>query len=190
MSERSASSSQSGGVESIGAYLAKQRRMRGISAEQLADMTRIPLRSIERFEAGHFDADPDGFSRGFVRTVAEALGLDPSETLTRTLQEPEAAGSRAGRGTVAWGRVLLVAALLGFLLGVGALARVGLRVVSKPSIVKHDYVVRRDPVRDLAEAQGSYAPAEQEAPRGPAEASLPLPLAAESTELGLAGIDR
>jgi hypothetical protein len=153
-------------------------------------MTRIPLRSIERFEAGHFDADLDGFSRGFVRTVAEALGLDASETLTRTLREPEAAGSRAGRGTVAWGRVLLVAALLGFLLGVGALARVGLRVVSKPSLVKHDYVVRRDPVRDLAEAQGSYAPAEREAPRGPAEASLPLPLAAESTELGLAGIDR
>ena len=38
---------------SIGRYLARQRSMRGISVEELAAMTRIPRRSLERLESGH-----------------------------------------------------------------------------------------------------------------------------------------
>ena len=45
--------------------------------------TRIPIRSLARLEAGVFDAEPDGFARGFVRTVAIALGLPPDETVAR-----------------------------------------------------------------------------------------------------------
>jgi hypothetical protein len=181
VSDRSNSFGREEVVESIGAYLAKQRRIRGISAEQLADITRIPLRSIERFEAGHFDADLDGFSRGFVRTVAEALGLDPNETLTRTLREPVAGGSRSrGGGTFAWGRVLVAAALLGFVLGVGLLVREGLRLVSKPISVTPNYVLRRDPVRDLAEAQGAYVPISRGATPTTAEALRSLPRTADS----------
>jgi cytoskeletal protein RodZ len=73
---------------SIGSFLARQRRLRGISVEELAQLTRIPLRSLERLEAGAFDATPDGFVRGFVRTVAEALGLDPDDAVNRLLREP------------------------------------------------------------------------------------------------------
>jgi cytoskeletal protein RodZ len=73
---------------SIGSFLARQRRLRGISVEELAQRTRIPLRSLERLEAGAFDATPDGFVRGFVRTVAEALGLDPDDAVNRLLREP------------------------------------------------------------------------------------------------------
>lgn len=211
MSDRSNTSGREDAVESIGAYLAKQRRIRGISAEQLADITRIPLRSIERFEAGHFDADLDGFSRGFVRTVAEALGLDPNETLSRTLREPATGGSRSRAGAFAWGRVLFAAGLLGLVLGVGLLVREGLRLVSKPSSVTPDYVVRRDPVRDLAEAQGAYVPISRDVTPAEAEAVRPLPQAAgsaasagstgsgvsgsssgstDSEDVGLAGIDQ
>ena len=90
------------GVESIGAYLAQQRRIRGISAEQLAETTRIPLRSIERLEAGVFDGKLDGFARGFVRTVAEALGLDLHETLIRTLREPSGEETESSDDSWAW----------------------------------------------------------------------------------------
>ena len=43
-------------------------------------------------EAGAFDGDPDGFVRGFVRTVADGLGLDADATLLRMLREPATAG--------------------------------------------------------------------------------------------------
>ena len=83
-----AAESSDAAAQSIGAYLSAQRRLRGISIEELAHQTRIPLRSLERLESGSFDADVDGFVRGFVRTVAAALGLDADEALNRALQEP------------------------------------------------------------------------------------------------------
>ena len=99
---------------SIGAYLAAQRRLRGISAQQLAAQTRIPLRSLERLESGCFDTEVDGFVRGFVRTVAEALGLDPDETLNRALEEPGQASGPRSAARLSLRRVL--AALVGIVL--------------------------------------------------------------------------
>src|SRR4029453_15130270 len=64
---------------SIGAYLARQRELRGFTLDDLAAQTRIPRRSLERLESGVFDRAPDGFVRGFVRTVASALALHPAE---------------------------------------------------------------------------------------------------------------
>ena len=73
---------------SIGGYLKAQRKIRGVGLEELSVRTRIPLRSLDRLEAGAFDGHPDGFVRGFVRTVSEGLGLDPDDTLMRMLSEP------------------------------------------------------------------------------------------------------
>ena len=61
---------------SVGHYLASQRKLRGISLEELATRTRIPGRNLERLESGALDGESDGFSRGLVRIVAEELGLD------------------------------------------------------------------------------------------------------------------
>src|SRR5690606_40006911 len=94
-----------GGAERIGAYLARQRQLRGIGLDELARATRIPVRSLQRLEAGAFDLDPDGFARGFVRTVAIALGLSPEETIARMLPEARLADDR-GRG--AWAALALV----------------------------------------------------------------------------------
>jgi len=55
---------------SVGHYLASQRKLRGISLEELATRTRIPGRNLERLESGALDGDSDGFSRGLVRIVA------------------------------------------------------------------------------------------------------------------------
>jgi transcriptional regulator with XRE-family HTH domain len=85
---RAEASAGSGAGASVGAYLAAQRRLRGISLDELAARTVIPRRNLERLEAGAFEGAPDGFTRGFVRTVAEALGLDPDEAVMRLMQEP------------------------------------------------------------------------------------------------------
>ena len=70
---------------SIGAYIARQRRLRGISLEELELLTHIPRRSLERLESGAFDAEPDGFVRGFVRTVSVAIGLNSPRTVSGAL---------------------------------------------------------------------------------------------------------
>ena len=145
------------GPQPIGAYLATQRRLRGITLEELAAETRIPLRSLERLESGFFDAATDGFIRGFVRTVAEALGLDPDETLNRTLEEPGQGQRVTPRLSlrrvfaVVFGVVLLAA--VGF-----GLQRIAISLAGEASKVSFlGATLRRDPVRDLAEAQGVAA---------------------------------
>ncbi len=141
---------------SIGAYLSRQRRLRGISLDDLAALTQIPLRSLARLEAGTFDADPDGFVRGFVRTVATALGLDPGETVTRMLSEPGAAADPRPDGLVTARHVAVVLVLFSIFL-VAAVLPVWLhsRVESEPRASESQAVTRRDPVRALAEAEAS-----------------------------------
>jgi len=95
-------------VPRIGAYLAGQRKLRGISRQDLADLTRIPIRSLERLEGGLFDNIDDGFVRGFVRTVSTALGLDPDESLTRMLPEPVGPRESPILRRIATGRVLMI----------------------------------------------------------------------------------
>jgi len=141
---------------SIGAYLAGQRRLRGISVAELAELTKIPIRSIERMEAGAFDGNPDGFVRGFVRTIALALGLDPEEAVLRMLGEPTDPATAPKAPILPLDRRILVlsallAAILGFGLAIWSLAsRVpsSLGGADKPKIV-----YRRDAVRALAEEQ-------------------------------------
>ena len=107
-------------MPSIGTYLARQRRLRGIELEELAAVTKIPRRSLERLESGAFDGVTDGFVRGFVRTVADAIGLDPDDTVTRMLAEPVVGPSRAWPPLLqplTVGAVVLAAAPVGRLVG-------------------------------------------------------------------------
>lgn len=113
---------EGGGAHAIGAYLAQQRALRGLSLEELVALTRIPRRSLERLEAGAFDRAPDGFTRGFVRTVALAIGLDPDETVARMLVE--AAPERRAR--------LLSLRVAAAVVALGALAAVLVLALSGP----------------------------------------------------------
>lgn len=154
-------------AEPIGAYLSGQRRLRGITLDELARRTCIPLRSLERLESGAFDGSPDGFARGFVRTVAVALGLDPDDAVSRML--PEARPVSHPRTSPLpepwpWLGVLLT------LLGVAALGMVLLEGRSgppDPTDLQAQRVHRRDAVRELARAHGLLPP------RGTAELVAP-----------------
>jgi len=68
----------------VGAYLRREREARQLSLEELAQTTRIPLRTLALMEAGRFDELPgDVFARGFLKSYARTLGLPEDEVLGR-----------------------------------------------------------------------------------------------------------
>lgn len=144
----------------IGRYLAGQRKLRGISLDELAELTRIPIRSLERLESGAFDLSPDGFVRGFVRVVAEALGLDPDEAVMRLMREPQDEGSPETRGAFAQKALLArVAAVAGVaLLGLALWALVSALLAPVPEPEAPEVILRRDPVRALAGEEAASPP--------------------------------
>lgn len=169
-----------------------------MTLDELARQTRIPVRSLQRLEGGAFDRDPDGFARGFVRTVAVALGLPADETIARML--PETDVDDAGDGSPPLLRVVqaLAAAIV---LGAAAgslwlwLANSAGDAVAPIFQARADgLVVRRDAVRALAEerglltgpAAGAFLPsAVDDAPALPAA----VPTGAEAEEPGVAEAD-
>ena len=155
---------------SIGRYLASQRQLRGISLDELATRTKIPRRNLERLESGAFDAQTDGFVRGFVRTVAEALGLDSHEAVMRMVGEPVSGDDERlwrWRARMAVLAVVVGGALL-LLLGLGL--RMATRWIVEPAGGPPDHVFRRDAVRALAEHGHEGEPAGAKArDRAPAD---------------------
>ena len=146
---------------SIGRYLASQRELRGISLDELSARTKIPRRNLERLESGAFDAQTDGFVRGFVRTVAAALGLDSNEAVMRMTGEPT-----AGNEDALWRRRrrrVLFAAVTGVLLliALGLGVRQATRWIVEPAGGPPDHVFRRDAVRSLADQQAAEAEAHE-----------------------------
>jgi cytoskeletal protein RodZ len=71
-------------MDSIGRYLRRTREARAMSVEEVSRATRIPVPSIERIEADHFDDLPgEVFARGFLKAYARALSLSVDDVLAR-----------------------------------------------------------------------------------------------------------
>src|SRR5512144_1161669 len=71
-------------MDSIGRYLKRTRETRAMSVEEISRATRIPVTSIERIEADHFDDLPgEVFVRGFLKAYARAVGLPVDDVLAR-----------------------------------------------------------------------------------------------------------
>lgn len=139
----------------IGAYLKGQRELRGVSIDELGALTRIPIRSLQRLEDGHFDGEVDGFSRGFVRTVALGLGLDADDTVARMLPEPVRDERVLFKLSKRWPWALLSLVLvMAFFLLFWAVKEWPQKEAHWPRGELDETVQRRDPVRDLAAAQG------------------------------------
>ena len=166
------------GPVSIGAYLRRQRMLRGISLDELESLTKLPRRSLERFEAGAYDGERDSFARGFVRTVAAALGVDQEEALARLWAGAalaQAAGP--GRRSRAWQGI--VAGLLGLLLGIALLWWLAPQIRSSSSgpaaaaVERHKVVYRRDAVRALVVSPQEEMPVTSEPSNSASPASAP-----------------
>src|SRR2546427_4063976 len=66
----------------FGASFKKARESAGISLDQIAIETRISTRFLAAIENEEFHLLPGGiFNRGFVRTYAERIGLDPDQAV-------------------------------------------------------------------------------------------------------------
>ena len=85
--------------------LATIRRNRGISLEQIAQSTKISLRSLEAIERGEFHKLPGGiYNTSYIRQYARAIDYDESAILAVYHQTigpadmPDAAAKRNGNG--------------------------------------------------------------------------------------------
>ncbi len=160
-------------AEPIGAYLARQRVLRGITLEELAESTRIPIRSLARLEAGVFDAEPDGFARGFVRTVAagarSAAGRDRRAHAARAQR-----GRPAARSSRVWLQRGLAAAGIAFADSTRDLDRHRPPAPAPPAgpATRDELVHRHDAIRAFAER------AEPEGPTANGRAATQRPLRA------------
>ncbi|MDR3316997.1 MAG: helix-turn-helix domain-containing protein [Puniceicoccales bacterium] len=68
----------------LGEQLRKVREERGFSLKQMENETKIRQDFIEEFERNNFDFDlPIIYKRGFLRTYAQFLGLDPEKFLAK-----------------------------------------------------------------------------------------------------------
>lgn len=70
-------------MSELGQLLKKARLEQGITLEQLQETTKIRKRYLEAIEEGDYKSLPGNFYvRAFIKSYAEAVGLDPSEVLS------------------------------------------------------------------------------------------------------------
>lgn len=80
-------------MDSLGTYLRYERELRQISLEEISQMTRIPLRTLQHIEDDELDRLPgDVFVRGFLTSYARCVGLDSDHVLDRLERGDEAPG--------------------------------------------------------------------------------------------------
>ncbi len=72
---------------SFGENLRREREMRGVTLEEIAESTKISTRLLRALEQEHFSALPGGvFTRSFIRHYANYLGLDAEHVLAEYRQ--------------------------------------------------------------------------------------------------------
>lgn len=74
-------------ADGLGEFLRRERELRHISLDEVAERTKISRRYLEAIEEGRYDRLPgEAFVRGFIRSYAQSVGLDPQDTLLRYSQ--------------------------------------------------------------------------------------------------------
>ena len=68
--------------EAFGPTLRRQRLRQGISLEQIAAETHVPIELLAALEVNDFSAWPTGiYARAYIRQYAYAVGFDPEEAV-------------------------------------------------------------------------------------------------------------
>lgn len=75
-------------LHALGPWLRNAREKRGISIRQISDQTKVGTGLLEALENGDVSRWPGGiFRRAFLRSYAEAIGVDPDMVLKRAEEE-------------------------------------------------------------------------------------------------------
>jgi cytoskeleton protein RodZ len=108
-----------GGVDSFGPWLRRQREIREIDLQEIADRTKISVRYLKAMEQDRFDLLPGTvFARGFLREYARYVGLNPDEVVNfylstrETDESAEEEEAETARQNVHWGWIVLAVLLL------------------------------------------------------------------------------
>lgn len=167
----------------IGETLREAREARGLSLEDAAHETRIRAAHLEALEGEEFDRlGGDVYVRGFIRSYARAVGVDPEQLLethgastpappveqppTPLSGEPLEAGPRRGLGLIA--------------AAVAVVAIVGLAVWGGGSDDRVD--MDNDPLADTNAEQDTADDDDGAAEPAPTPAPTPTPTPAESEQ--------
>ncbi|MEW6363005.1 MAG: RodZ domain-containing protein [Acidobacteriota bacterium] len=68
--------------ESFGQRLKRERELRGVAIDEIAQATKISSRMLDALESNRFDLLPGGvFNRGFIRAYARYLGLNEEDVV-------------------------------------------------------------------------------------------------------------
>jgi len=71
-------------TESIGSHLRRERELRKISLEEVAEQTRIKIEYLQAIESEHFEKIPGmTFARGYLKAYADCIGLASEDVLLR-----------------------------------------------------------------------------------------------------------
>jgi cytoskeleton protein RodZ len=74
-------------VSEFGAKFRKAREKKGISLDDVSNVTKISARMLQAIEEEKFDQLPGGvFNKGFIRAYAKHLGIDDQEAVTEYLE--------------------------------------------------------------------------------------------------------
>lgn len=74
-------------VSDLGQKLKEARLSKGMTLDDVQELTKIRTRYLEAIEAGDYKVLPGSFYvRAFIKTYAEAVGIDPDELLTEHRQ--------------------------------------------------------------------------------------------------------
>ncbi|MEI6093561.1 MAG: RodZ domain-containing protein [bacterium] len=69
-------------MQTVGAYLRKNRELKGVSLEEIASSTKININILSYLESDKFDKLPASvFVKGFIRTYLRYLGVEPKEAI-------------------------------------------------------------------------------------------------------------
>ena len=72
----------------FGSRMRQAREQRGVSLRQIAEKTKIGVSALEALERNDISRLPGGiFSRGFVRSYAAEIGVDPEQTVREFLAQ-------------------------------------------------------------------------------------------------------
>ena len=69
-------------MSDLGQLLKKARTQKGITLDELQELTKIRKRYLEAIEEGNYKILPGNFYvRAFIKSYSEAVGLEPEEVL-------------------------------------------------------------------------------------------------------------